>query len=78
MFRSILTIVFLAVPAMAWAQCHPSYEGVCLPVNSKDVDCAGGKGNGPDYAKGPFTRILGKPDPYGLDRDNDGIACEGG
>jgi hypothetical protein len=62
-------------PAVAFAQsCHPSYQGVCLPPNGPDVDCAGGSGNGPIYVKGPF-RVVG-PDPYGLDRDKDGIGCE--
>ena len=56
--------------------CHPSYIGVCLPVNGPDVDCAGGRGNGPLYAAGPF-RVVG-PDPYRLDRDRNGIACERG
>jgi hypothetical protein len=52
--------------------CHPSYEP-CVPVAS-DVDCAGGSGNGPAYVRGP-VRVLGS-DPYGLDRDGDGIGCE--
>ena len=39
-----------------------------------DYDCAGGSGNGPRYVQGPF--ILSGPDIYGLDADNDGIACE--
>ncbi len=53
--------------------CHPSYAGVCVPIAS-DVDCAGGSGNGPAYARGPF-RVVG-PDVYDLDRDGDGTACE--
>lgn len=56
--------------------CHPSYVGVCLPMNGPDVDCAGGRGNGPIYVRGPF-RVVG-PDPYRLDRDKDGIGCERG
>ncbi|SHG87019.1 hypothetical protein [Cognatishimia maritima] len=54
--------------------CHPSYQGACLPPNGPDVDCAGGSGNGPIYVQGPI-RVVG-PDPYGLDRDGDGRACE--
>jgi hypothetical protein len=45
----------------------------CLPPAS-DYDCSGGGGNGPRYANGP-VQVYGS-DPYGLDRDNDGIGCE--
>jgi len=54
-------------------KCHPSYIGACVPVAS-DVDCAGGRGNGPAYVRGP-VRVVG-PDVYGLDRDRDGIGCD--
>ena len=78
-FITILTLssatAFIATNSTLTAQaCHPSYKGVCLPPNGPDVDCAGGSGNGPLYAQGPF-RVVG-PDPYRLDRDKDGIACE--
>jgi hypothetical protein len=64
-----------ASPATAAAkQCHPSYQGACVPVGVSDVDCAGGRGNGPYYVAGPI-RVVG-PDVYGLDSDGDGIACE--
>ena len=53
--------------------CLPNYVGICITRGS-DVDCAGGSGNGPRYARGPF-RVVGS-DPYGLDRDGDGIGCE--
>jgi hypothetical protein len=53
--------------------CHPDYSGACVPIAS-DVDCAGGTGDGPGYAQGPFTST--GTDPYGLDRDKDGTACE--
>lgn len=53
--------------------CLRTYVGVCIKPGS-DVDCAGGSGNGPRYVRGPF-RVTGG-DPYGLDRDKDGIACE--
>ena len=52
--------------------CTPGYEP-CVPVAS-DVDCAGGSGNGPAYVGGPI-RVTGS-DPYDLDRDGDGIACD--
>ncbi|MCZ4499298.1 MAG: hypothetical protein JWQ74_1851 [Marmoricola sp.] len=45
----------------------------CLPPMS-DYDCAGGSGNGPGYAYGPLY-VTGS-DPYDLDRDGDGVACE--
>jgi hypothetical protein len=52
--------------------CAPGYEP-CVPVAS-DVDCAGGSGNGPAYVQGPVT-VTGS-DPYDLDRDGDGTACD--
>ncbi len=54
--------------------CDPSYPDVCLLQNVGDYDCAGGSGNGPNYVRGPI-RVL-PPDPFGLDRDGDGIGCE--
>lgn len=54
------------------SRCDPNYTG-CVPIDS-DVDCAGGKGNGPSYVAGP-VRVIGV-DIYDLDRDGDGIACE--
>lgn len=41
-----------------------------------DVDCAGGGGNGPVYVYEKGFQVVG-PDVYELDRDGDGIACEG-
>ncbi len=61
------------LPAPVASDCDPHYAGHCVPIDS-DVDCAGGKGNGPSFVPGPF-RYEGS-DPYGLDRDGDGIACE--
>lgn len=54
--------------------CHPSYEGECLKVGIGDYDCAGGSGNGPNYAQGT-VRVVG-PDEFDLDRDGDGWGCE--
>jgi hypothetical protein len=51
--------------------CTPGYAP-CLPPAS-DYDCRGGSGNGPKYS-GP-VRVTGS-DPYDLDRDRDGKACE--
>jgi len=44
-----------------------------VPI-ARDVDCAGGNGNGPEYVSGPVY-VVG-PDEYELDRDGDGVACE--
>ena len=52
--------------------CTEGYDP-CIPPGP-DVDCAGGSGNGPRYVEGPI-RVTGS-DPYGLDRDGDGIGCE--
>ena len=52
--------------------CDKNYSG-CVPIAS-DVDCAGGKGNGPAYARGP-VEVIGY-DIYDLDRDGDGVGCE--
>ena len=61
-------------PTDADNQCHPSYQGECVPAGVSDVDCRGGSGNGPYYA-GRVT-VVG-PDVYDLDRDGDGVGCEG-
>lgn len=54
-------------------KCDPNYTGDCVPVAS-DVDCAGGRGNGPAYVRGPVY-VVGA-DIYDLDRDRDGVGCE--
>ncbi len=54
-------------------RCDPNYDP-CVPIDS-DVDCLGGRGNGPSYVAGP-VRVTGN-DVYGLDgRDDDGVGCE--
>src|SRR5215475_8516542 len=58
-----------APSSQAQSQCDPNYSG-CVPIAS-DVDCAGGRGDGPAYVKGP-VKVLGT-DIYGLDADGDGI-----
>jgi hypothetical protein len=55
------------------AGCDPNYVGECVPADASDVDCAGGDGDGPEYV-GP-VQVVGS-DPYDLDRDGDGYACE--
>jgi micrococcal nuclease len=59
--------------AKAEEPCHPSYQGACVPVGVSDVDCAGGSGDGPYYVS--RVTVVGH-DEYGLDRDDDGVACE--
>jgi micrococcal nuclease len=51
--------------------CTPGYSP-CLPL-ATDYDCAGGSGNGPEYARGPI-QVTGF-DRYELDYDRDGLAC---
>jgi hypothetical protein len=45
----------------------------CIHPGS-DVDCEGGSGDGPRYVEGPV--YVSGADPYGLDLDGDGVACE--
>jgi hypothetical protein len=67
-------VALIALPGIALSnECDPNYSGNCVPVDS-DVDCAGGKGNGPSYVQGPVY-VTGV-DVYELDRDGDGVACE--
>jgi len=62
------------VPSAAGGEeCHPSYQGACVPVGVEDVDCAGGSGDGPFYV-GQVT-VVGY-DEYGLDGDGNGVGCE--
>lgn len=69
---AIAISLFATSSGSAARECHPSYEGVCVPDGVSDV--AGGEGNGPEYVRGPVY-VVG-PDEYELDRDGDGIACE--
>jgi hypothetical protein len=48
------------------SRCNPNYSGVCLPLTG-DIDC-------PEIAAHDF-RVVGD-DPFRLDGDGDGIACE--
>lgn len=61
-----------APPPSQEDDCTSGYSP-CLPPAS-DYDCAGGSGDGPAYADGPIY-VTGS-DPYGLDADGDGVACE--
>ena len=59
-------------PVPLAGNCTPGYQPCLSPAS--DYDCAGGSGDGPEYASGPI-RVTGS-DPYGLDSEGDGIACE--
>jgi hypothetical protein len=65
-----------ATPATAAParNCDPAYPDACLHDGIGDYDCAGGSGNGPNYVRGPIR--VRPPDPFGLDRDGDGVGCE--
>ena len=60
-------------PAGARSDCDPNYAGACLDPRSPDYDCEGGSGDGPDYTG--RVRVVGE-DPFDLDRDGDGVACD--
>jgi hypothetical protein len=59
-------------PPPAPANCTPGYQPCLAPAT--DYDCAGGSGDGPGYANGPV--YISGSDPYDLDNDGDGVACE--
>ncbi|MDQ3690867.1 MAG: thermonuclease family protein [Chloroflexota bacterium] len=81
---AVLTPIPAAVPTAAPvaplpivappAACHASYAGACLTPGIGDYDCAGGSGDGPNYTG--RVDVVGH-DEFGLDRDGDGVACEG-
>ncbi|GAA4699158.1 hypothetical protein GCM10023226_42400 [Nocardioides nanhaiensis] len=52
--------------------CTPGYRPCLSPAS--DYDCAGGSGDGPEYAQGPI--YVSGSDPYELDSEGDGVACE--
>ena len=54
------------------ADCHPDYGG-CLDPNASDYDCEGGTGDGPKYTGTVESKGA---DPFDLDRDGDGTACD--
>jgi len=70
--RKPVTKVIAVGTKQAGDGCDPNYTP-CVPIAS-DVDCAGGSGNGPAYVDGPI-RVIGS-DPYDLDHDGDGVACD--
>jgi hypothetical protein len=63
-----------AAASSSESSCDSSYSGDCLDPGASDYDCAGGSGDGPEYAQGPI-QVVGD-DHFDLDRDGDGTACE--
>jgi len=70
-----VTTTAVPVRPLAGGGCHPSYRGTCIPPDVSDVDCAGGKGDGPHYVQEKDIQVVGS-DPYRLDSDGDGVGCE--
>jgi resuscitation-promoting factor RpfB len=70
--KPVTKVVAVGTRTSSAGNCRSGYSP-CVPIAS-DVDCAGGSGDGPEYVSGP-VRVTGS-DPYDLDRDGDGIACD--
>jgi hypothetical protein len=73
--HSVVTLVVASVVrpvAPPPSNCTPGYSPGLTPAS--DYDCAGGSGDGPGYVYG-IVHVTGS-DPYDLDRDGDGVACE--
>ncbi|MCA2213320.1 G5 domain-containing protein [Jidongwangia harbinensis] len=70
--KPVTKVVAVGTRTDSGGDCRSGYRP-CVPIAS-DVDCAGGSGDGPEYVSGPI-RVTGS-DPYDLDRDGDGIACD--
>lgn len=71
----LIGMAVIATGAAAVAACSGGgCGGYSGPAYNNDVDCYGGGGDGPNFVRGPF--YLNGPDPFDLDRDGDGIACE--
>lgn len=60
-------VFFISQTTAPPAQCHPNYEGVCLPI-VEDLNCS--------EIDAKNFRVVGGKDPYQLDSDKDGLACE--
>ena len=69
---TVVRLTVLDVVRPAPASCTSGYSPCLSPAS--DYDCAGGSGDGPGYASGPIY-VTGS-DPYDLDYDGDGVACE--
>ena len=70
--QPVTRVIAVGTKKRTTSNCNPNYSP-CVPIAS-DVDCAGGSGDGPAYVDGPI-QVIGT-DPYDLDRDDDGTACD--
>lgn len=66
---SLIFVLFVVGIAACGAlgNCHPGYEGVCIPPPPPDLNCE-------DIEFSNFD-VVGT-DPHGFDGDNDGKGCE--
>jgi hypothetical protein len=71
--RKPITKVVAVGTKTAAPRCDPNYGEGCVPI-ARDVDCAGGSGDGPAYVD-EVVKVIGD-DIYDLDRDNDGYGCD--
>lgn len=55
------------IAADAFPYCNPNYAGICLPANYPRIVCGD---------LGDFSFAVVGVDQYGLDADEDGVACE--
>lgn len=67
----VANVVRPVAPPAPVSNCTSGYSPCLAPA--PDYDCAGGSGDGPQYTG--FVRVTGS-DPYDLDADGDGVACE--
>ncbi len=66
-----------ATTVLATAQCHTAYTVACIDPLATDVDCAGGEGDGPAFTTATNFPLLNVAnDPFGLDRDHNGLGCD--
>ena len=71
---AIVGIAAVATGVAVVAACQNGCAGGGYSPSYNDVDCAGGKGDGPLWQYGPV--YVGSYDPNRLDADGDGIGCE--
>lgn len=65
LIAAVLLVVLAACGALG--NCHPGYEGVCIPPGPPSLNCE-------DINERNFA-VVGT-DPHGFDGDNDGKGCE--
>jgi hypothetical protein len=71
-----------SAPAGRDPRCEASYPDDCLyfdpALRDSDYDCWGGTGNGPRYVDHPLRVVynVDRPDPFGLDRNQNRIGCK--